>query len=141
MGRDLAWCPSLQSGQWLEFEDANGRGMAQPDFWATSEGHILLVEAKLSLVDASAQVLGLYRPLLESLTGLPVRCLVVVKWLRPGLEPAALLPWNHGKPRGARRDVGCGFRRGNDESARISENRHAAQGLPRPHGRLPGVLL
>ena len=92
------WGPKCLHGQWLEFEDSNGRGYAQPDFILQGQDHVLCVEAKLSWIEAERQVLGLYAPLLRELYELPVRSVVVVKYLRPGLDLSLLVPWNEGSP-------------------------------------------
>jgi len=80
--------PQLRSRCWLEFEDANGCGWAQPDAWAVVPGPRLLVfECKLSYVpNAWSQVGLLYAPLLSRLLSIPQSSITpvqVCKVLRP----------------------------------------------------------
>jgi hypothetical protein len=60
----------LHSGWWLRFEDSNGPGWAQPDFFFLEPDgtRIVLIEAKLSETPAGWEQLDLlYRPLLQKL--------------------------------------------------------------------------
>lgn len=70
-------------GQWLEFQDAIGHGYAQPDILLIYPDRIVVLECKLSQTEsARGQVMGLYKPLLEQLMGLPVFGVQVCKYLR-----------------------------------------------------------
>lgn len=74
IGKRLAavW-PGVHSGQWFEFEDANGHGCCQTDHFVVLEHHILLVECKLTETWVGfSQIDLLYRPVLEKFFGLPV---------------------------------------------------------------------
>lgn len=74
-------------GQWIEFEDANGRGWAQPDFILIGQRRLVVLEAKYTWVpEAMAQLDLLYRPLCEALWGLPVVGFVVCKNLIPQIQ-------------------------------------------------------
>ncbi len=67
--------PSLKlfPAAWVEFSDAEGRGFAQPDFFAVGAGHVWLFEFKLTQTPvAFLQMEELYTPLLEAIYGLPV---------------------------------------------------------------------
>lgn len=63
----------MQEGVWIAFEDSNGLGYAQPDFWIEFDSHIVLFECKLSQKTKAFPQMGLlYKPLLEHLYGKPV---------------------------------------------------------------------
>ena len=54
----------LLLGPWIEFEDANGPGFAQPDFLVVESERIWIIEAKLTHVpEAILQLRNLYSPL------------------------------------------------------------------------------
>ena len=56
------------SGFWIEFEDINGRGFAQPDHLIFGPGWVMLFECKLGWVPAAAEELQtLYAPLVQEL--------------------------------------------------------------------------
>lgn len=58
----------FHEGRWLSFYDANGKGYAQPDFYARVANSIIIIEAKLKQHDeADVQLLNLYGPLLAKL--------------------------------------------------------------------------
>lgn len=64
---------TLAQGQWIEFEDANGKGYAQPDFFLVRADRIVCWEVKLRQTAAAiSQIMELYRPLLWHLFRLPV---------------------------------------------------------------------
>jgi hypothetical protein len=68
VAEELARRGEVWHGQWIEFEDVNGRGLAQPDFILPSEGIVL--ESKLTETPAAfEQLFSLYLPLLELLMG------------------------------------------------------------------------
>ncbi len=51
-------------GPWIEFEDSNGVGFAQPDYLVYAESALWIIEAKLTHVpEALLQLQGLYSPL------------------------------------------------------------------------------
>lgn len=63
----------LLVGQWIRFEDVNGRGFAQPDAFTVLPTLVVVFEAKLTQADgAEAQCEQLYRPLLEYIYKRPV---------------------------------------------------------------------
>lgn len=73
----------LITDQWIHFQDANGRGYAQPDFYAVLDDRVLLFEAKLTQNDsAKDQCLKLYVPLLTYIYGRPVVACQVFKNIR-----------------------------------------------------------
>lgn len=79
--------PTAKHGQWFEFEDANGLGLAQPDFILPVGGALVVLEAKYSWVpEAQTQIERLYRPILEIQTAKPILGIVVVKRLVAGIE-------------------------------------------------------
>lgn len=58
----------LADHRWIEFEDRNGHGFAQPDFLLGVRGREYLLEVKRSATGAAVeQLLLLYRPLVEML--------------------------------------------------------------------------
>lgn len=65
-------------GQWIEYQDINGLGYAQPDIYILQDDRILLLEAKLTQTQNGwDQMEELYEPLLHFIYGLPVyQCLV-----------------------------------------------------------------
>lgn len=80
---------ALHEGRWIFFEDSNGRGFAQPDFFVALKGRVIVFEAKLSQCESGlAQIDGLYRPLLRHLSGLPVVGVMICKnlYVSPYLE-------------------------------------------------------
>lgn len=73
-----------QAGKWIEFEDQNGRGFAQPDLFFILRGEVVCLEAKLRWVpEGHSQGELLYKPLLEEIFRLPCRVVVVCKVLTP----------------------------------------------------------
>lgn len=85
--RDIA--PAVHAGQWIEFFDDGGRGLAQPDYFIECETHILLIECKLTQTSvAFAQMNDLYVPLLHHIYSRPVTALLACRVLRfsPGAE-------------------------------------------------------
>lgn len=80
--------PRAFCGQWIVFEDANGRGYAQPDAYALRHADILLLEAKLSYRESAwEQMRRLYVPLLEFIYARPVTCVLVTKYSPATPEP------------------------------------------------------
>ncbi len=70
----------MYSGQWLEFEDFNGLGFAQPDYFILDDARLVLLECKLSQTKrAWPQLNGLYAPLLQHIFDLPVTSIQVCK--------------------------------------------------------------
>lgn len=79
--------PGANHGQWFEFQDRNGIGWAQTDFFVKleEENCILLLECKNTFVgEAYGQMEGLYVPLLERIYTLPVVGIQVCRNLRAG---------------------------------------------------------
>lgn len=73
-----------EHGKWIEFEDQNGPGWAQPDLFFVLRGEVVCLEAKLKWVaEGHSQGELLYKPLLEHLFRLPCRVVVVCKILTP----------------------------------------------------------
>lgn len=71
--------------QWIEFNDANGRGYAEPEVFIVLKECVFLVECKRTGgVAGQLQLTHLYAPLLEFIYKRPVRCLLVCKWSNPG---------------------------------------------------------
>ena len=71
---------TLFSEQWIEYEDRNGRGFAQPDFYFISEWNLVVLEAKLTQkYSAITQIDELYRPLLRRIYRMPVVGIQVCK--------------------------------------------------------------
>ena len=72
-------------GQWVLFQDSNGRGYAEVDEFIVPPppAPILLIEAKLTQTDcAIAQLISLYLPLLRKIYNRPIVCLQVCKNMR-----------------------------------------------------------
>ena len=68
------------AGQWLEFEDANGSGFAQPDFYFLTDRALFCLEAKLTQkLQGRLQIDELYRPLLSRIYQKPVVGILVCK--------------------------------------------------------------
>lgn len=63
----------LKIGQWIEFEDEEGFGYAQPDVFLVLPSRIILFECKLSeTLRGHTQLSSLYSPLLEEIYLRPV---------------------------------------------------------------------
>ena len=74
--------PRVRSGAWLRYEDANGRGWAQPDHFVLLDDRLLLLECKLSqTLDAWHQLEAIYAPLLRWIFGRPVVTIGVFRFL------------------------------------------------------------
>lgn len=74
---------TLFAHQWLAFEDENGVGYAQPDYFILRPDNVLLLECKLSQVDSAWDQLELlYAPLLGHLFSRPCIPVQVCKNLR-----------------------------------------------------------
>ena len=70
-------------GQWIEYQDVNGLGYAQPDVFLLREDEILLLEIKLTqTMNGWSQMEDLYEPLLHYIYGLPIRKALVCQNLR-----------------------------------------------------------
>ena len=84
MGRELSRrFPEVHSGQWIEFQDRNGHGFAQPDHYIVLPDKVLLFECKYSQVEEGLVQIGqLYKPLLRDIYKLPVVGILVCKVLR-----------------------------------------------------------
>ena len=83
MIRDGELSGDLYLQQWILFADAGGVQWARPDAYLVHGGGILLIECKLTQTDsATAQLLGLYLPLLRQIYNIPILCLQVCKNLR-----------------------------------------------------------
>jgi hypothetical protein len=81
--------PGWLHGQWFEFWDANGHGYCQPDFILVEPGRVLVLEAKYTWVlEAHAQLMQLYAPVLRAVFKRPVIGVVVCKRLVPGARAA-----------------------------------------------------
>jgi hypothetical protein len=77
--------PGAVHGPWFKYYDANGLGYCSPDFVLSCPEGILVLECKLTWTEeALAQLRGLYIPVLEKVTGLPVVGGVVLKSLGRG---------------------------------------------------------
>lgn len=100
---------SADHGPWINFEDKNGPGWAQPDFlieFPFSDA-ILILESKYTWVrDAYSQIEHLYKPLVERIYSKPAFGIVVAKVLTPdcrslpvfrSLDEAALAATSGGK--------------------------------------------
>jgi hypothetical protein len=74
--------------QWFKFEDFNGLGYAQPDFFILSD-RVLVFEAKLSqTIEGYQQLTNLYFPLLEEFYNLsPVGIQVCRNLIDPDITP------------------------------------------------------
>jgi len=71
-------------GRWIEFEDRNGHGWAQPDLFFALREEIVVLEAKYTWVaEGHSQGELLYKPLLEHLFRKKCRVVVVCKVLTP----------------------------------------------------------
>lgn len=70
----------IYTSQWIEFRDANGNGLAQPDFFVVRREQVILFEAKLTQNSAGiSQIDLLYRPLLREIYSKPVVGVLVFK--------------------------------------------------------------
>lgn len=70
----------LYLGQWLQFIDAAGRGMAQPDAYLVGPNSVLVFEIKLTQCKSGLLQIGqLYRPLLRQIYQRPVVGILVCK--------------------------------------------------------------
>lgn len=67
-------------GQWLQFVDSGGTGMAQPDAYLVGPHSVVVFEIKLTQRESAVkQIAELYRPLLREIYQLPVVGVVVCK--------------------------------------------------------------
>ncbi len=70
----------LLLGQWILYADSSGVHWAQPDIVLVCRDFVLLLECKLTQCDnGDAQMLETYKPLLEKLYSLPVKCVQVCR--------------------------------------------------------------
>jgi hypothetical protein len=73
----------LFAKHWFQFQDANGPGWAQPDFFILEPHRVTIFEAKLTQTPAAwEQLHGLYQPLIEMAFKRPVVCVQVCKNIR-----------------------------------------------------------
>jgi hypothetical protein len=80
----------IYSNIWLCLIDANGYGVAQPDFYVDTGHSVILFECKLTQTKkAWVQLYDLYKPLLSKLLHKPVMCVQVCKNLK--YEPKHLI--------------------------------------------------
>jgi len=81
----------IRSGQWIEFEDENGTGNAQPDHILVGSDELWIFENKLTYRrEGWYQLLDLYLPLCEYVwPGLRKRVVLVCKNLSEGDEMLA----------------------------------------------------
>lgn len=78
-------CPEVVSAQWIEFEDENGAGNAQPDHVLIAEETLWIFENKLTYTkEGWHQLDDLYKPLCEQIWGLPPILVLVCKNLGEG---------------------------------------------------------
>lgn len=91
------WLNSLQlgvlcHGPWIEFEDANGHGFAQPDWLLAVPGVCLVVlECKVTYTPFGVEQLrNLYLPLCESLFSCPISLVLAAKNLGSGFETTGI---------------------------------------------------
>lgn len=75
----------VHCGQWIEYQDINGLGYAQPDIFIVQDEVLHLLEVKRTQTTAGwEQMEDLYEPLLQHIYGLPVhKCLVCqnLRWV------------------------------------------------------------
>jgi len=80
----------FERGAWWEFEDREGKGFCQTDFWAGAKEWVIILEVKLSWCEeAEDQLFGLYCPVLSKALGVPWKRLlpvVVCRNLARGLD-------------------------------------------------------
>jgi hypothetical protein len=78
---------SVRSGQWFEFEDANGHGWCQVDVLARLGDLVAVLECKLAdVAGAQGQLRELYLPVVALATRRPVVGVVVVRHLERGAQ-------------------------------------------------------
>lgn len=71
-------------GQWFKFCDEGGIGYCQPDFIKVTPTVVLVMECKLTdVMEAKAQLLGLYLPVIRHVFCRPARGIVVARNLTP----------------------------------------------------------
>lgn len=72
----------LYAGAWIRFEDEDGIGWAQPDFFLVESDRVVVWECKLTQCDIGWEQLHyLYAPLLIKLYEKPVVCMQVCKYM------------------------------------------------------------
>jgi len=80
----------FERGAWWEFEDREGKGYCQTDFWAGAREWVIILEVKLSWCEeAEDQLFGLYCPVLSKALDVPWKRLlpvVVCRNLTRGLD-------------------------------------------------------
>lgn len=70
------------ANQWFRFEDANGLGWAQTDYFVKLPSGIILFECKLSERPAAwVQLRRLYSPILQTIFSLRPECVQVCKYV------------------------------------------------------------
>jgi hypothetical protein len=66
--------------EWIDFSDANGKGLAEPDGFIVLDDEVVVFEVKLTGCRYGAeQIGGLYVPLLSHIYGRPTRGLQVCR--------------------------------------------------------------
>ena len=84
MQKEISSRLDLRQNEWIEYEDDNGKGFAQPDGFVVIREFVFLFECKLTGGPAGKeQMLDTYVPLLEHMFERPVRSLLVCKWRTP----------------------------------------------------------
>lgn len=70
--------------QWIQYNDANGPGLAEPELFTVLKDRVILFEVKLTGgIAGQMQLRGLYRPLLEEIYSRRVVCCMVCKYITP----------------------------------------------------------
>ena len=70
----------LKHAQWIEFEDSNGKGFAQPDCYLVLRSRIVCFECKLTeTLSGYAQLSKLYAPLLREIYQRPIVLVLACK--------------------------------------------------------------
>ena len=78
--------PGADHGRWIEFEDENGHGLAQPDILFRHNGALVILECKLTWTPKGhTQISQLYAPLLRSMGATKIKELVICKNLVPDI--------------------------------------------------------
>ena len=96
--------PQALKGLWWEFEDGNGPGWCQTDFFIPGKSEGLVLECKLGYSEGAWKQLELlYLPVVQLATGLKIQGLQVTKLLRgPGFAPVGAGVRVGAKPPGVR---------------------------------------
>lgn len=82
-------------GPWIEYEDSNGPGIAQPDAVIDFKSYAILLECKLKQSDlARQQIEYLYRPLLSHILRKRIICVEAFKYPTRGRNAASIKSLN-----------------------------------------------